>query len=161
MQKNQSLFKIGSAFVFGVSCVILYNVQGANKATQTIKNDLVPDALIAEVDYIFDGDTFAAKVALKNDARISVRVRIMQIDTPEIHGQCDSEVVVALKAKKRLAELLPIGSNVKLSGVKDDKYSGRIDAFVTDESDRDIGAIMIKEKLARKYDGGHRDGWCK
>jgi len=118
-------------------------------------------AVTATVGYVFDGDTFAAKVNLEDDIKISVRVRIRDIDAPEISGQCDDEIKNALKAKNRLKELLPIGSVIELSEIKDDKYLGRIDARVKTSNGIDISSVMIKEKLVRKYNGGHRMGWCK
>ncbi|NMA32754.1 MAG: thermonuclease family protein [Alphaproteobacteria bacterium] len=118
-------------------------------------------SISAKVDYIFDGDTFAAIVKLENSMRISVRVRILEIDTPEIHGECESEIIMANKARKRLKQLLPIGSSVELSNIKDDKYLGRINAKVKLPDGRDVSKIMLQEKLARKYTGGKRQSWCK
>ncbi len=118
------------------------------------------EPLSAISDYVFDGDTFSARVLLKNDSEITVRVRIRSIDAPEIHGMCDSEIVLANKAKARLVQLVPKGTTVKLSHIKDDKYLGRIDADVELSDGRDVGEIMVSEKLARRYKGGHRAGWC-
>lgn len=118
------------------------------------------NAVPAVVDYIFDGDTFAAFVNLEDDIQISARVRIMNIDTPEIHGECDYEIYMAMRAKNRLAELIPIGSTVDLVGIKDDKYLGRIDAYVIMPDGRDVGEVLIHEKLGRPYSGGRRAGWC-
>lgn len=114
----------------------------------------------ATVDYILDGDTFAAYVNLEDDIQISVRVRIINVDTPEIHGACDAEIERAYRAKERLAELIPVGSVVELSGIKDDKYLGRIDAYVRGADGRDVGTVLISEKLGRSYSGGRRAGWC-
>ena len=118
------------------------------------------NAVPAVVDYIFDGDTFAAAVSLEPDISISVRVRLINIDTPELNGQCASEISKALKAKERLAELLPIGETVNLENIKEDKYLGRIDANVYLLDGRDVGEILVKEKLARRYNGGKRTSWC-
>ncbi len=115
----------------------------------------------AEVSYIIDGDTFAARVMLADDTKITVRVRLINVDTPEIHGECESEIRAAFAAKARLAELLPVGSIAELRDIKDDKYLGRIDARVLDGTGRDVGKVLIHEKLGRPYSGGHRDGWCK
>jgi len=120
----------------------------------------VVHATPATVGYIIDGDTFAAYVNLEDGIRISVRVRIRNIDTPEIHGECESEIRRAYLAKERLSQLIPVGSDVELTAIKDDKYLGRIDAYVADSMGRDIGKIMIREKHARSYNGGKRAGWC-
>ena len=115
----------------------------------------------ATVDYILDGDTFAARVSLDDDIKISVRVRIIDIDTPEMSGECASEIQMAIAAKNRLAELIPVGTVVELSQVKDDKYLGRIDARVKTASGLDISDIMVRENLARRYDGKRRKSWCE
>ncbi len=118
------------------------------------------NAIPATVDYIFDGDTFAAHIHVTNNIQIPARVRLMNIDTPEINGKCDFEIQAAKRAKARLADLIPVGTVVELAEIKDDKYLGRIDAYVFDSKNRDVGEILINENLGRKYNGGHRDGWC-
>ena len=117
-------------------------------------------AVPATVDYVLDGDTFAARVLLDDDITITVRVRLADIDTPEINGKCEREIEMAMRARDRLAELLPVGTMVDLRDVADDKYLGRIDArgFTSDGSD--VSRILIHEKFGRPYDGGRRDSWC-
>lgn len=117
-------------------------------------------AVPATVDYIFDGDTFAAIVHLEDEIDISVRVRLINVDTPEIHGMCEKEISDALRAKDRLAELIPVGSVIDLKNIKDDKYLGRIDANVILSDGRDVGEVLIKENLGRAYSGGRRHSWC-
>lgn len=121
----------------------------------------VANATPVVVDYIIDGDTFAGRVALADDTKITVRVRLINVDTPEIHGECESEIRAAFAAKARLAELLPVGTTAELQEIKDDKYLGRIDARVLDASGRDVGKILVNEKLGRPYSGGYRAGWCE
>ena len=100
-------------------------------------------------------------VLLDDDITVAVRVRLDNVDTPEIHGQCDSEITMALQARDRLAELLPIGTMVELRNVRDDKYLGRIDARVYDADGHDVSKILLNEQLARPYDGGRRASWCE
>lgn len=118
-------------------------------------------ALPAIVDRVLDGDTFAARVNLADDTEVTVKVRLLDVDTPEINGLCQSEIDKAYKAKNRTAQLLPVGSAVELSDIKDDKYLGRIDARVRISDGRDLSDILVKEKLGRKYDGKKRQSWCK
>ncbi len=119
------------------------------------------DAVPATVDYIFDGDTFAAWVHIDDDIEISVRVRLINVDTPEMNGKCEHEIIMANQARNRLAQLIPVGSRVELKNIKNDKYLGRIDANVFDASGRDVGKILISENLARTYNGGKRAPWCQ
>ena len=118
-------------------------------------------AVPAVVDYVIDGDTFAAAVKLDTDISITVRVRIINIDTPEINGDCEYEIDAAHRAKDRLAELLAVGDVVELQNVKDDKYLGRIDANVILSDGRDVGRVLVDGGFARAYDGGKRQGWCE
>ena len=120
----------------------------------------VANATPATVGYIIDGDTFSAAVRLEDGIAISVRVRLRNVDTPEINGMCDLERAAAIRAKERLAELIPVGTTVDLQNIKDDKYLGRIDANVIMSDGRDAGDVLVSENLGRKYSGGKRAGWC-
>lgn len=118
------------------------------------------NAVPATVNYIIDGDTFAAYVNIAPDVRISVRVRLINVDTPELHGKCEYEIARAELARARLGELIPVGTTVELTQIKDDKYLGRIDAYVAMPDGRDVGDVLMGEGLARQYAGGRRMSWC-
>ena len=121
----------------------------------------VASATPAMVTRIVDGDTFKATVLLADGIEImSVGVRLRNVDTPELHGECDYEIERAEKAKQRLSELIPVGSVIEITNVKNDKYPGRIDANVFDEQNRDVGLVLIRENLGRPYSGGKRQSWC-
>ena len=117
-------------------------------------------AVPATVDYVLDGDTFSAFVEVAPKTNVATRVRLINVDTPEMHGACESETVRANRARERLMNLAPRGTVVELKNIKDDKYLGRIDANVILPDGRDVGTILIKEKLGRPYSGGRRAGWC-
>ena len=117
-------------------------------------------AVPARVGHILDGDTFSAAVSLDADTTVSVRVRLRNVDTPEMNGDCEYERTRAIAARDRLSEIIPVGSMVELSNVKDDKYLGRIDANVKNANGADVGEILIREKFGRKYNGGRRKPWC-
>ena len=117
-------------------------------------------AVPAVVDYVLDGDTFAAGVQVADDITITVRVRLINVDTPELNGACPREVAMAESARDFVVGLLPNGTKVELQNIKDDKYLGRIDANVILPDGRDLGNVLIKQKLARSYSGGRRVGWC-
>lgn len=119
------------------------------------------NAVPARVGYIVDGDTFAGIVKLQDDIEISVRVRLRNVDTPELHGECINEIIMANIARNRLSELIPVGSMVELQNIKDDKYLGRIDANVIMSDGRDVGDVLVAEKFGRSYSGGRRSGWCE
>ena len=118
-------------------------------------------AVPAVVDYVLDGDTFAAHVLVADGVGVDARVRLSDVDTPEIHGACEREIQMALRARDRMADLLPVGSVVELRNIKDDKYLGRINADVYLSDGRNLSKILLDEKLGRPYDGGHRASWCE
>ena len=98
---------------------------------------------------VVDGDT------LRCGAQ---RVRVIGLDAPEMRGQCPREVRRARAAKDRLAELVAEGVTLRTRGR--DRYR-RLLAVVRDRQGRDVAAVMIREGLARPYDGrGRRAGWC-
>jgi len=117
-------------------------------------------AMPATVDYVYDGDTFAAVAHIDNNTNADVRVRLINIDTPEMNGKCESEIKRANAARNRLMQLVPRGTVVELKNIKDDKYIGRIDANVILPDGRDVGNILIREKFGRAYNGGKRKSWC-
>lgn len=117
-------------------------------------------AVPARVGYIVDGDTFSGIVKLEDDIEISVRVRLRNVDTPELHGACVNEIIMANLARDRLSQLMPVDTIVDLRNIKDDKYLGRIDANVILSDGRDVGDVLVDEKLGRPYSGGRRAPWC-
>ena len=118
-------------------------------------------AMPATVDYVYDGDTFSAVAHIDNDTNADVRVRLANIDTPEMHGDCKFEIERANMARERLMQLVPRGTLVELRNIKDDKYIGRIDANVILPDGRDVGHVLINEKHGRPYNGGRRKSWCE
>lgn len=104
---------------------------------------------------VIDGDT----VAVDNE-----RIRIANIDAPEISGaKCDAEKRLGLIAKDRLMQFL--GNDALIIIKRGDPASGRLHdrykrTLATLEVDgRDIGEILIAEKLARPW-MGKRQPWC-
>lgn len=85
------------------------------------------------------------------------RIRIANIDAPELHGKCPQETLLAQESKANLNALLR-GQWVILSEVKPDFYPRRVDALITFHS-LDIGLVQVNSRLARPWTG-HREPWC-
>jgi hypothetical protein len=99
--------------------------------------------------YAYDGDTFVMG---------GRRIRIANIDAPELHPpRCAEEERLGLAAKERLQQLLGSGT-VTLSGSGHDRY-GRDLRFV-EVNGQDVGEVMMSAGLARSYHGETRQGWC-
>lgn len=103
-----------------------------------------------------DGDTVRMVPSTRTDG---FTLRIFGLDTPETHGKCEAETNGAAAAKARLAQLVTPGVRVVSDLVKD-KY-GRYVAALYMRDGRNVAEVMVKEGLARFYNGvGARKGWC-
>lgn len=101
------------------------------------------------IDCVVDGDTFWIG---------GEKVRIADIDTPELHpARCTEEERLGTAAKLRLQELLN-AAPFALDRDGTDRY-GRTLAIVSRDG-RSLGMMLVSEGLARRYAGGRRSGWC-
>ena len=100
---------------------------------------------------VIDGDTFDYG---------GMRVRVADIDTPEMRGRCASETRLAARATARMRVLLgqgPFELHPLLSGRDEDRY-GRKLRIVTRHG-RSLGDQLVAEGLARTWTG-RREPWC-
>jgi endonuclease YncB( thermonuclease family) len=104
---------------------------------------------VAAVDVI-DGDTFHYGAE---------KIRIADIDTPEMDGRCEYEVRLAMQATDRMEALLDQGPFVMrpVLGRDEDRY-GRKLRIVT-RGGQSLGQVLVAEDLAREWTG-RREGWC-
>lgn len=102
------------------------------------------------INCVVDGDTFWME---------GEKIRILDIDTPELHpARCPEEERLGRAAKARLHALLNGGAvTLERTGRDRDRY-GRLLRRVQVDG-RSVGAVLIGEGLARAYAGGRR-GWC-
>jgi endonuclease YncB( thermonuclease family) len=80
------------------------------------------------------------------------KIRIAEIDAPEIHGRCQRERELALQAQARLVELLNAGP-IRFRRTGTDRY-GRTLATFGPVSER-----LIAEGLASRWP--KRQNWCR
>ena len=99
---------------------------------------------------VVDGDTFWMN---------GVKIRIAGIDAPETHPpRCAREKELGFAASRRLRELLNSGPVTLTSIDRDkDRYGRKLRNVQVNGSD--VGAELVSEGLARRYDGGRRP-WC-
>lgn len=100
---------------------------------------------------VIDGDTFVYAGA---------RIRIADIDTPEVHGRCPYETALAAQATRRLRVLLAAGpfELLRLPSGRDEDGYGRKLRIVT-RNGRSLGDMLVAEGLARTW-SGRREPWC-
>ena len=106
-----------------------------------------------------DGDTFEARVHLSPDLNLTTRVRLRGIDAPELKASCPQELQMAEAATGALRALLGEG-DVAIFNIGPDKYSGRVVAEVATRRTGNVSTAMLAAGHARRYAGGHRNGWC-
>ena len=100
---------------------------------------------------VIDGDTFDHG---------GVRIRVADIDTPEVRGQCASERALAQRATVRMRALLeegPFELHRAPEGRDQDRY-GRKLRIVTRDG-RSLGDQLVAEGLAWTW-SGRREPWC-
>jgi endonuclease YncB( thermonuclease family) len=119
-----------------------------------------PDTRYAvDVLHTIDGDTFLARVRVEPNRTIVTRVRLRGIDAPELKARCAKEGRMAETASRALRALLDEGG-VTISNVGLDKYAGRVDADVATARTPNVSNALLSAGQVRRYDGGHRNGWC-
>lgn len=79
------------------------------------------------------------------------KIRLLDIDAPEMDGKCAAERALAIRSRDRLVQLLRT-REVPIVREGTDRY-GRTLARLGD-----IGDQLVREGLARRW--GDRRGWC-
>ena len=101
--------------------------------------------------YVIDGDTIDYG---------GTRIRIADIDTPEMRGRCASESRLARRAAARMSALINQGPfELHRTGTRDEDVYGRKLRIVT-RGGRSLGDVLVAEGLARTWTG-HREPWCQ
>ncbi|MEO1922846.1 MAG: thermonuclease family protein [Sphingomonadaceae bacterium] len=100
------------------------------------------------VHRVHDGDT----VWLHGE-----KIRIADIDAPELNGDREYESALAERARTRLLQLLDVG-DFEIARADKDRH-GRTLATLH-RSGRSIGAQLVSEEWARTW-SGRREPWCR
>ncbi|MDB5569508.1 MAG: hypothetical protein JWN93_691 [Hyphomicrobiales bacterium] len=133
------------------------------RIAHTIAGDALPGSYPARVVRVLDGDTFEAVVRVWFGQDVTTRVRIRNVDAPELKSQCAAEARLAQSAREALADVLASGP-VTLHDLGLDKYGGRIVASVSvaasPQSPENVAAMLVAGGYARAYDGRKRQSWC-
>lgn len=125
----------------------------------TLPADLSPDGRYAvDVLRVSDGDTFEARVHLQPGRHLITRVRLRGIDTPEFSARCAKELRLAEAAQDVLRKILA-EREVTIWNIGPDKY-GRIVAEASTRGTSNVSDALLARGVARRYNGGHRAGWC-
>ncbi|MDQ2066680.1 thermonuclease family protein [Xinfangfangia sp. CPCC 101601] len=105
------------------------------------------------VAYVIDGDSLGLDCPDGQQA-----ARIMDIDTPEMRGQCPAEIRLAQAAKEALKAMIYAAQEVRVEISGQDKYRRVLVHLVLDG--QNASRMMLAAGHGRPYDGGRRAGWC-
>lgn len=115
--------------------------------------------VIDEVTSIYDGDTFRANIkGWPPVVGYRIPIRVNGIDTPEMRGKCETEKVLARKAKQVTVQTLRSAKTIELKNIQRGKYFRLVaDVYADGQS---LADELIRKKLAVPYGGGTKQGWC-
>ena len=102
------------------------------------------------INCVVDGDTFWLR---------GEKIRVADIDAPEIFSpKCEQELALGKRATQKFIQLLNQGPFSLRRNARNRDYFGRLLRTVT-WSNRSLGAMLVKQKLARSW-AGRRASWC-
>ena len=131
-----------------LSRVILQEQERAPPSFLGERSAAVPASSLGGVRVI-DGDTFHYR---------GEKIRIADIDTPEVKGRCAYETRLAARAARRMEELLARGPfELERVGRDEDRYGRKL--RVVTRNGRSLGDQLVAEGLARTW-SGRREPWC-
>lgn len=113
----------------------------------------------AEVLRVLDGDTLDVRVTIWLGQKLETRVRLSDIDTPELRGKCQFEKDLAVQAKQALSDYVSNGF-ITLKNITTGKYAGRVLAIAETPEGQNISQLLIQKGLGRPYRGQKRVSWC-
>ena len=121
--------------------ILLTFVLLAGSAANAVHADFTPATGTVS---IVDGDTISVG---------REKIRLLAIDTPEtFRSRCDNELVLGLKAKERLRQLLDSGS-VSIERDGHDRYRRTLANVKAGAID--VGATLLAEGYALPYQSGY------
>ena len=108
----------------------------------------------------YDGDTCYVIAPTLPESLQKMSVRILGIDTPEMRAECAEEKKLALKGREFANKMFRSAEKIEFDNLKWDKYGGRVlvDVYLDGKSYKEE---IINAGLARPYDGGTKESWCK
>ena len=118
------------------------------------------ERISCKVERVYDGDTIIVSIAnIPPVFGEFISVRLARVDTPELHGACQSERDTAQKAKQFVIEQIPKDKIIELRDVKRDKYFRLLaEVYVNDNN---LSDMLLNENLAKLYDGSKKPNWCE
>ena len=147
--------KLFHTFILSILILLLSN----NVVDASSRKGVLKGPISGEVLQVLDGDTMAVSVNVWLGQNVITKLRIDGIDTPEMKGKCDSEIMRAKEAREEIISLIK-NNKIEVYDIRNGKYAGRVLAKVKTIEGIDLGKHMIEKGFARPYKGKKRKGWC-
>ncbi len=126
-------------------------------SSPALSRETLSGPIAAELVRVVDGDTLAVRALIWPGQHIDIKVRLADIDAPELfRPSCTRERVRAQAARDFLVH--HTGHYVTLRTVHLGKYAGRVIARVQTDKGEDLSTLLLQAGLARAMDD--RTGWC-
>ena len=108
----------------------------------------------ARIESVYDGDTLSATIDVGFGLSINVKIRLAEVNTPEIRGVDKETKKKGLEARDFVRNLC-LNQEVFINTVKKDKY-GRYLAEIwhienNKKSEKSLSELLIENGLAEKY----------
>lgn len=105
---------------------------------------------------VVDGDSLLADLDLGFFVTLRQPIRLLGIDAPELHSHDPTAAALAARAKRRLAELVPLEFVLRTHAADASDKFGRWLGEILLPDGRTANEILLSEGLARPYAGGAR-----
>jgi len=107
---------------------------------------------------VIDGDTVEVDAAVWPGQTNRIKVRVADVNTPEIRRSPQCEKALGAKAPTFTQAWLD-GGQVSLTGVKLGKYAGRVVGNLVRDG-ASLSQALIESGHGRPYSGGKKGTWC-
>ena len=124
-----------------------------------VASEVLPGPIPADVIEVIDGDTLRVRARIWLGQEVEINVRLSDVDTPELRGDCEGERTMAVRARSLVAAAID-DRPVSLSAIRYGKFAGRILARVHTASGADLSETLVAAGLGRAYAGRKRQPWC-
>jgi len=117
------------------------------------------DVKISKVISVYGGDTIRVNIdSFPDIIGKNIRIRLKDIDAPEIKGMCQKEIDLAIMARDYLRNAINQSSQIELRNIERGKYFRIVGELYIDGEN--ISNNLLKRKLAYYYNGGKKRSWC-
>lgn len=140
--------------VFLIGAINAVTISGALAGPKVL-----PGPIMAVVERVVDGDTIDVRARVWLDMDMHVRVRLADIDAPELRSRCELERLEADALRVSLARELT-GARVTLHEVQPGKYHGRVIAQVRRLDGSNVGQRLLSRREVARYGTRRRCRSC-